>query len=131
MMTIAIESRKRGQGEQVRRKSLIPIALLALVLLGIAGMIFFRARNNKTTHYVDLKWDPPPPATPGSTAAAYDIYRGTRPGGPYQKINSGATTPNYTDRNVSRRQTYYYVVKTVDTLGNDSTPSNEVAVSIP
>lgn len=115
----------------MRKRSLIPIAVLAVVLLGIAGMRFLRVRDNQTTHYVDLKWDPPPPATPGSTAAAYDIYRGTRPGGPYQKINSGATTPNYTDRDVSRSQTYYYVVKTVDTMGRDSVPSNEVAVSIP
>jgi fibronectin type 3 domain-containing protein len=115
----------------LRRGSFIPIAVLAVLLLGTAGVIFLWVRDNQTTHYVDLKWDPPPPATPGSNAAAYDIYRGTRSGGPYQKINSGATTPNYTDRNVSRRQTYYYVVKTVDTMGRDSAPSNEVAVSIP
>ncbi len=105
--------------------------VVALVLSAIAGAIFLKIRDNQTTHYVDLKWDPPPPATPGSKAAAYDIYRGTRPGGPYQKINSRATSPNYRDRNVRRRQNYYYVVRTVDTTGQDSVPSNEVAVFIP
>ena len=115
----------------MRRGSFIPIAVLAVVLSGTAGVIFLRVRDNQKTHYVDLKWDPPPPATPGSTAAAYDIYRATQPGGPYQKINSGATSPNYTDRNVSRKQTYYYVVRTVDTMGRDSSPSNEVSVFIP
>lgn len=105
--------------------------VLAVVLSGIAGVISLKVRDRQTTHYVDLKWDPPPPATPGATAAVYDIYRSIRPGGPYQKIVSGATSPNYTDRNVSRRQTYYYVVKTVDTTGRDSSPSNEVSVVIP
>ena len=114
----------------MRRGSFVPIALLAGVLSVIAGVIFLKGRENNKTHYVDLKWDPPP-ATPGSTAAAYDIYRGTRPGGPYEKINSGAASPNYTDRSVSSRQTYYYVVRTVDTMDRDSLPSNEIAVSIP
>jgi hypothetical protein len=115
----------------LRKASFIPIAVLVVVLAGTAGVIFLRVRDNNKPHYVDLKWDPPPPATPGSSAAAYDIYRGIRSGGPYQKINSGATSPNYTDRNVSSRQTYYYVVRTVDTMGRDSSPSNEVTVSIP
>jgi fibronectin type 3 domain-containing protein len=110
------------------RKARLTIAFLTIVFSGIVGVIILMVRVDH--HSVALKWTPPPPVS-GATAAAYNIYRGTHPGGPYEKIAFSAGSPNYTDRDVSSRKTYYYVVRTVDAAGRESLPSNELSAAIP
>jgi fibronectin type 3 domain-containing protein len=114
----------------LRRTAFLPFAILAVVCSGIVGVVLFRVAAEPKPHSVYLKWKPPPPV-PGVTVASYNIYRTTQSGGTYDKIASGISVPNYTDRNVSRGKTYYYCVRAVDAAGRESEPSNAVSAAIP
>jgi hypothetical protein len=60
----------------------------------------------------------------------YNIYRGTVPS-LYTRINTAlATSSSYTDTNLANGTEYFYIVRAVDALGNESRASNE-AYSIP
>ena len=77
-------------------------------------------------HSVDLSWDLGSAGIDG-----YNVYRGTRSGGPYTKLNSKAlATSSYTDATVKSGTTYYYVATSVD-AGVESSYSEEVAAAIP
>jgi Abnormal spindle-like microcephaly-assoc'd, ASPM-SPD-2-Hydin len=78
-------------------------------------------------HSVDLTWNPST-----SVVVGYNVYRGTKSGGPYTKINSsldGSTA--YTDSTVQAGQTYYFVTTAVDSTGAESVYSNQVTAVIP
>jgi fibronectin type 3 domain-containing protein len=62
----------------------------------------------------------------------YNVYRGTRSGGPYSKINS-VLDPNlaYTDVSVTDGMTYYYVTTAVDSNNQESVYSNQAQAIIP
>ena len=79
-------------------------------------------------HSVDLSWS----ASNSNDVVGYNVYRGTKTGGSYTKINSivGAST-DYTDATVQAGQTYFYVTTAVDTGGLESTFSNEVKAVVP
>ncbi|MEJ2697679.1 MAG: Ig-like domain-containing protein [Candidatus Sulfobium sp.] len=56
----------------------------------------------------------------------FTLYRGTSPGGPYDKgTNTGALS--YIDSGLTNGTAYYYVVTAVDGLGNESAYSNEAS----
>jgi hypothetical protein len=78
-------------------------------------------------HSVALSW------TPSSSAVVgYNVYRGSKSGGPYTKLNSvldASTT--YTDSSVQSAQTYYYVTTSVNGKGAQSAYSNQVRAVIP
>ena len=62
----------------------------------------------------------------------YNIYRA--PGGTtsYQRVNSTVETQTaYTDSTAQSGSSYNYVVKSVDSKGMESTPSNSTQVTIP
>lgn len=62
--------------------------------------------------------------------AGYNIYRGTVPS-LYVRINAApVTASSYTDTNLANGTEYFYIVRAVDALGNESRASNE-AYSIP
>jgi hypothetical protein len=76
---------------------------------------------------VGLAWD-----ASASSVAGYNIYRTTISGSAYVKVNSsllGGLT--YDDQTVQSATTYYYVVTAVDSSGNESTYSNQVAATLP
>jgi hypothetical protein len=77
-----------------------------------------------TGHGVALSWT----ASPG--AASYSLYRGTTQGGPYAKIASGILGTNYTDSQVTHKQTLYYVTTAVNGT-TESGYSNETAAVVP
>jgi hypothetical protein len=78
-------------------------------------------------HSVALTWN-----ASTSTVAGYNVYRGTVSGGPYTKVNSSLVAAlNYTDSTVQSGTTYYYVTTAVDSSGNESVFSNQVAATIP
>lgn len=114
----------------MRRTPLLPIAILAVVLCGIVGVVLFRAAADPKPHTVVLRWNPPEPR-PGITVSSYSIFRGTQSGGPYEKIASGLMDLTYTDRDVISGKTYYYVVRSVDGTDRESTPSQEVTAAVP
>jgi len=78
-------------------------------------------------HTVDLSWDPS-----SSQVAGYNIYRGTRSGGPYSRLNSALqVSTSFTDSGVQSGLTYFYVARSVDPNSQESVPSNEVSAAIP
>ena len=77
-------------------------------------------------HSVDLSW------SETSTVAGYNVYRGTQSGGPYVKINSALdASTTYTDSSVQAGQIYYYVTTAVDSIGAESSYSNQIQASVP
>ena len=58
----------------------------------------------------------------------YDVFRGSSPGGPYERIGA-ATEPTFTDDTVATGDAYVYVVAAVDTSLNRSAPSEEISAS--
>jgi hypothetical protein len=78
-------------------------------------------------HSVDLTWN-----ASTSSASGYNVYRGSKSGGPYTKLNSSLdTATNYIDSTVAESTTYYYVTTAVNSSGQESGYSNQVQVAIP
>jgi fibronectin type 3 domain-containing protein len=70
---------------------------------------------------VSLAWD----AVPGS--AGYNLYRSPLSGGGWVKVNTEPlTVTEFTDAGLQNARTYYYVVTSLDSRGNESRYSNEV-----
>jgi hypothetical protein len=81
---------------------------------------------------VVLNWDAPVLTDGGDPAVGYNVYRGPMVGGPYTKINPTLVTmTTYTDSTVDDCTIYEYAVTSVDSMGNESTYSNQTEVSIP
>ncbi|HWF92114.1 MAG TPA: hypothetical protein VN684_07505, partial [Terriglobales bacterium] len=79
------------------------------------------------SHSVSLTWK-----ASTSSVAGYNVYRGTKSGGPYAKLNSSVDTATlYTDNAVGTGTTYYYVTKAVNSAGTESAASNEVKAIVP
>ncbi len=79
-----------------------------------------------TQHTVDLTWNA------STDAVGYNIYRGTKSGGPYTMINSSLdSTTTYTDSTVVSGQTYYYVATAVNSESQQSGYSNQATALIP
>ncbi|MGA9144207.1 MAG: choice-of-anchor D domain-containing protein [Candidatus Acidiferrales bacterium] len=81
-----------------------------------------------SSHSVTLSWD----ASTSSEVAGYHVYRGTVSGGPYSILTSSAVSvTEYTDSSVQAGHVYYYVVRSVDSSGVESTNSSQVSATIP
>ncbi len=82
-----------------------------------------------TQHIVDLNWNP----STSANITGYNIYRGSVSGGPYSQVNNGGLVAStvYTDATVASGQTYYYVVKAVDSSGLESGDSNQAQAVVP
>ncbi|BDG02434.1 alpha-amylase [Anaeromyxobacter oryzae] len=76
------------------------------------------ASNNGIASTVSLSW------SGNSDSASYDVYRSPVAGGGYVKIGTVAGT-TFTDATVQNGTTYYYVVRGVDSVGNEGASSNE------
>mgnify|MGYP003634062138 CR=1 FL=1 len=67
----------------------------------------------------------------GSGVASYSIRRSTTQGGAYTQVgvinDNESSSYTYTDNTVSNGTTYYYVVATVDAVGNTSSNSSETS----
>jgi hypothetical protein len=89
----------------------------------------FSGAGTQTTspHTVSLTWDPST-----STVAGYNLYRGTRSGGPYSKMNSTLLSgTSFDDSGVQSGRNYFYVSTAVDASSNESAFSNEATAAIP
>lgn len=107
----------------------LPLAILAILLFGIVGVVLVRVAANEKAHTVHLNWDAPAPK-PGSTVAGYNVYR-SQPDGTYTQIASGIPGTSYIDSDVKHGKTYHYFVRAVDTAGHESPFSNPAAAVIP
>jgi hypothetical protein len=62
----------------------------------------------------------------------YNVYRSSVAGGPYNPITtSPVASTDYIDNTVASAQTFYYVVTALESGGQESGFSGEVAVAIP
>jgi hypothetical protein len=80
-------------------------------------------------HTVSLNW-----ASSTTSGVTYNVYRATTSGGydystPLNSIPISGTA--FSDCSVALGQTYYYVVRAIDSAGNQSANSGETAVTIP
>ncbi len=67
----------------------------------------------QVSHNVELSWN-----SNGSGVMGFYVYRSSRTGGPYTKINTESDpNPGYSDDSVESGQTYYYVTTAVDSGG--------------
>jgi len=78
-------------------------------------------------HFVSLAW-----SETSSGVVGYNVYSSTQPSGPYSRLNTApVATMAYTDNTVQSGQTYYYWITALDSSGNESAFSSDVAVTIP
>jgi Abnormal spindle-like microcephaly-assoc'd, ASPM-SPD-2-Hydin len=81
-------------------------------------------------HQVDLSWNAPSSST--VPIVGYNIYRSTGSSSTYQLLNSSVDAQTtYVDLSVQSGSTYGYIVKSVDSSGVESVPSNEVTATVP
>jgi glycosidase/fibronectin type 3 domain-containing protein len=77
--------------------------------------------TNEGNAQASLAWKPV------SGAAGYNVYRSPLSGGGYVKVNSSLVSgAGFTDTGLRNAQSYFYIVRAVDSAGNESKPSNEV-----
>lgn len=83
------------------------------------------------SYEVNLTWNAPTSST--DPVAGYNIYRSPSGSSSYQLMGSVSSSQlSYSDtNNIQGGQAYDYIVESVDTSGNASSPSNVVAVTIP
>jgi hypothetical protein len=63
---------------------------------------------------------------------SYNIYRSSTAGGPYTKVGSvGVGVVSYIDTQALAGQTYFYVVRAVDSTNTESANSNQVQAGVP
>lgn len=71
---------------------------------------------------VSLEWEEVP------DSAGYNLYRSYLSGGGWEKLNSDPLTgTNYTDTGLQNARRYFYVVTSLDAVGNESGYSNEAS----
>lgn len=96
---------------------------------GSPALVALSGTGTSVAHSVSLTWSAPPPSA--APVAGYNVYRSTS-GGALQLLNqSPDTSTSYVDSTVVAGTTYDYVAKSVNSAGEESVASNEVAVTIP
>jgi Abnormal spindle-like microcephaly-assoc'd, ASPM-SPD-2-Hydin len=84
--------------------------------------------SQSSTHSVNLSWSPS-----SSPVVGYNVYRGTRNGGPYpvKLTRSPQSNTSYDDVTVQSGMTYYYVATAVNSDRTESSYSNQTTAAIP
>jgi hypothetical protein len=78
-------------------------------------------------HSVTLSWN-----SAGSSLEGYNVYIATNSGGPFTRVNGGYISgTSFTDSNVVSGDTYYFVVTSISSSGNESAYSAEVKTKVP
>ena len=90
----------------------------------------FALSGTGTSHLVDLSWNAP--AETSNPVAGYNVYRAPVGTTSYQLLNSTQVrSTSYADSAVTSGQTYVYMVKSVDSAGVESAPSNTTTATVP
>ncbi len=88
----------------------------------VPGAIQATAGENQVT----LSWE----AAMEADFDQYEVSRGSAAGGPFTSVSpAGLAETTFTDTGLENGQTYYYVLRAVDTLGNTSADSASVAAT--
>lgn len=79
------------------------------------------------SHSVTISW-----TASTSKVVGYYLYRAGVSGGPYAKINSSPVAgTTFTDIGIASGQVYYYVVTSVDSIGVESSLSDQASATVP
>jgi fibronectin type 3 domain-containing protein len=105
------------------------LALLVIVLLALVAFFVPSWRHRSGSHSVSLSWQAPVATTP--KVVGFNVYRSTSLGGPYVRVASGVSGLKYRDTAVNAGVSYYYVVRSVDSDGNESPASTEIKATVP
>jgi fibronectin type 3 domain-containing protein len=88
------------------------------------------SETTSTPPEVKLSWDAP--SATSDPIVGYNVYREAQGSSSYSMLTSSVDTQtSYTDAAVQSGTTYDYVVKSVDSNGVESAPSNTIVVSVP
>jgi fibronectin type 3 domain-containing protein len=106
------------------------VSLAALSLLSGCGRLRrWYARTQKESngrHSVTITWAPSK-----SAVAGYYVYRFSSPDD-LARVSSGiVAATQYTDKTVEGGKTYTYYVKSLDSRGIESAPSEKITVKVP
>ncbi|MBA7672027.1 hypothetical protein ES703_80198 [subsurface metagenome] len=83
-----------------------------------------------TSEGITITWDAATDCN-GKPVSGYNIYRSITPGGTYTKMNTSLITgTEYTDTSAESGTTYYYVVISVDSDGDQSVQSSQMSAMI-
>jgi hypothetical protein len=93
------------------------------VLIGCSTVESEKIVKPTVPHAIILNWKPSPGAT------SYNIYRASRPGGPYRKLGA-SKDPRFLDFPISAQSTLYYTVTAINAYG-ESAPSARLTASVP
>lgn len=103
---------------------------IAITSNGGSATISLSGSGTAVQHEADLTWDPP--ATSADPVVGYNVYRATTAGGTPVRLNSAPIDlASYADKAVTSGATYYYLVRSVDASGQESSSSNELNLTIP
>ena len=105
----------------------LSLILVIGLFLGLGAVV------GQTQHGILLSWTE---TNNGDLAVGFNVYRGTVSGGPYTKVNTSqipATTESYLDplSSLVGGTKYFYVVRSVDSLGIESANSTEASAIAP
>ncbi len=79
-------------------------------------------------HSVGLNWR----ASTSASVIGYNVYRSSAAAGPFTQLNTTSiATTSYTDTTAQAGQTYYYVVTSMSSGGDQSGFSNPASVTVP
>jgi hypothetical protein len=95
---------------------------------GGAAVVGLSGTGTAVAHEVDLSWNAP---TGAPDVAGYNIYRAAGTGSLALVNSSLNTSLTYVDKTIVSGTSYNYVVKSVDSTGMESVPSNQITVAIP
>jgi fibronectin type 3 domain-containing protein len=98
----------------------------------LAACLFLAGAAAQAQSYqVDLSWTAPDPGS--DPAAGYNVYRTIDGANTYSLLNTAGidTSVTYVDDTVSNGVDYDYTVTSVDSSGNESTPTSPIFVAIP
>lgn len=96
---------------------------------GSTTAVSLNGAGQSIPYEVNLSWNAPD--TSSDPVAGYIVYRALYGTNRYQQLNAPIVTPNYVDGTVQNAKTYDYIIRSVDTSGATSTPSNSFTASIP
>lgn len=110
------------------RRVLLIAPILALLLLWTGSL----PGQQTQQHGSFLTWNAPSIDAAHSPATAYNVYRATSAGGPYALI-ANVTTTSYVDPigGLTTGTTYFYVIRSVNSVGTEGAASSEVSGLIP
>jgi hypothetical protein len=102
--------------------------LLSNAANSILGIALGGNGADRAAHAVTLAWEP----SVSKDVVGYEVFRGTQSGGPYTQISAATVTAStYTDSTVVSGTTYYYVVTSVGSTGEQSAYSPQSIATIP